>query len=131
MTRETKIKAFKICLKIVQKLLIIVIKLLLLSLYWFFRIVSLLTHQGERGLCFLCLRSGVFLVANPEPNEALNEAKFTTEELEIMARKIQGKDLTLVEIQEMFRVSYRQANRIKNQLNILEDAPVIRQMNAV
>lgn len=122
---------FKTCLKIAQKILVLTIKTLLFVCFWAVWAVRNASMGVEWGLRQLCVRAQIFDIADPEENLNEYEPKFSEDDLNVMTQKIRTENLTIIQIQERFNISYRQAKKIKDRLNILQNSPAIHQMATV
>lgn len=79
-----------------------------------------------RLLEFTAQRFNLFqVVREPEESEEPYQAKFEPPAIDLMAKKIQHIDPTISQIQEKYHISYRQAKKVKDRLNILQNAPDI------
>lgn len=84
------------------------------------KIVSFTLINIEKILFWLCLKCGV--VSRPNISDISFEQKFNDAQLKAMASKTNVNDMTLKEIQDRFGVSYRQARKIRD--NIEEPLPI-------
>jgi len=116
---------FKTCLKIVQNLLVIIGRALLFITFWAVWGVRNVLVGLEWVLKQSCVRAQIFDIAVPEENQNEYEPKFSEDDLNIMTQKVRSENLTIIQIQERFNISYRQAKKVKDRLNILQNAPDI------
>lgn len=95
-------------LKNLLRLTLVISVYLFRMLAWISDMLSDLAFSG-------CVYLGVFKETEDgdAPNAPTFDPKFSEDEIEAMVQEVQGKNLTIKEVQELLGVSYRQARKVQ------------------
>lgn len=102
-----------------------------IALLYSFRVVRFLSENIEAQIERICVAFDlIYIVNDPEGCGSEMQPTFTPEQIDLMAKKISNKGMIIQEISDHFKCSYRQAKKIKDTVNILENAPEIQGIHA-
>lgn len=107
-------------------------KTLLITILYMFRGVKIISQSIEATLEFICLKSNILMViSTPEENQNEYEEKYCETDIKIMAEKLPKEIYNIIDIASFYKISYRQARKIKDYMNIRENSPNIHKQYSV
>lgn len=108
------------------------IKTVIILTLYIARALKIMFGWIESVLEFICLKANILtVISTPDENIVENEAKYTENDVKIMANKLPENIETISDISSFYNISYRQAKKIKDYMNILQNSPDIHNQYAV